>query len=184
MWCSTRWPGEFVDASLRLLVRGGVSSRWARRISAMRRRSPPNYPGTVSGIRPAGGDRRTHAGDVGRVRAVRHQELHRLPVTHVGCARCAPAALVHEPGPRHIGRLSPYPRRWRPAPTAVVITGCRTGRGGVLAATWLHLWVRHLVASRRRRSRGGHGQVARRPKRRPAPRNCQVVACDVAIALR
>ena len=23
MWCSTRWPNEFVDASLRLLVRGG-----------------------------------------------------------------------------------------------------------------------------------------------------------------
>ena len=46
--CGAELAGRgVVDASLRLLPRGGRSSRWARPTSATRRRSPPGHPGVT-----------------------------------------------------------------------------------------------------------------------------------------
>ena len=104
MWCSTRLAGDFVDASLRLLVRGGRFLKWARPISAMRR-SPPIIPVVAYRAFDLSEAGRRMREMLDEVRELFDSEvLHRLPVT-TWDVRCAPAALRFMSQARHIGKV-------------------------------------------------------------------------------
>ena len=60
--------GEFVDASLRLLVRGGRFIEMGKTDIRDAQAIATQYPGVlVSGVRPGGGRPAAHRGDAGRV---------------------------------------------------------------------------------------------------------------------
>lgn len=176
--------GEFVDASLRLLVRGGrflemgkTDIRDAQEIAA-------NYPGVqyrafdLSEAGPA------HMQEMlAEVRELFDtRELHRLPVT-TWDVRCAPAAFRFMSQARHIGKVvltMPSALADRLADGTVVITGATGAVGGVLARHLVGAYgVRHLVLASRRGDRA-EGAAELAADLTEAGAKVQVVACDVA----
>ncbi|VBA55451.1 type I polyketide synthase [Mycobacterium attenuatum] len=176
--------GEFVDASLRLLVRGGrflemgkTDIRDAQAIAA-------NYPGVWY-----------RAFDLSEAGPVRMQEmlcevkelfdtqvLHRLPVT-TWDVRCAPAAFRFMSQARHIGKVvltMPSALADGLADGTVLITGATGMVGAVLARHMVTAYgVRHVVLASRRGDRAaGAGELA--AELAEAGARVQVVACDVA----
>lgn len=150
--------GEFVDASLRLLVRGGrflemgkTDIRDAQEIAA-------NYPGVqyrAFDLSEAGPARMQEM--LAEVRELFDtRELHRLPVT-TWDVRCAPAAFRFMSQARHIGKVvltMPSALADRLADGTVVITGATGAVGGVLARHLVGAYgVRHLVLASRRGDR-------------------------------
>ena len=176
--------GDFVDASLRLLVRGGrflemgkTDIRDAQEIAA-------NYPGVVY-----------RAFDLSEAGPVRMQEmlcevrelfdtqvLHRLPVT-TWDVRCAPAAFRFMSQARHIGKVvltMPSALADGLADGTVLITGATGAVGGVLARHMVSAYgVRHLVLASRRGDRA-EGAAELAAELAEAGAQVQVVACDVA----
>ncbi|MDC9016417.1 type I polyketide synthase [Mycobacterium marinum] len=176
--------GDFVDASLRLLVRGGrflemgkTDIRDADKIAA-------NYPGVWY-----------RAFDLSEAGPVRMQEmlaevrelfdtavLHRLPVT-TWDVRCAPAAFRFMSQARHIGKVvltMPSALADGLADATVLITGATGAVGAVLARHMLDAYgVRHLVLASRRGDRA-EGAAELAAELSEAGANVQVVACDVA----
>ncbi len=176
--------GDFVDASLRLLVRGGrflemgkTDIRDAQEIAA-------NYPGVAY-----------RAFDLSEAGPVRMQEmldevrelfdsevLHRLPVTSWD-VRCAPAALRFMSQARHIGKVvltMPSALADGLAGGTVVITGATGAVGGELARHLVGAYgVRHLVLASRRGDRA-EGAAELAAELADAGAKVAVVACDVA----
>ena len=176
--------GDFVDASLRLLVRGGrflemgkTDIRDAQKIAA-------NYPGV-----------RYRAFDLSEAGPVRMQEilsevrelfdtqvLHRLPVT-TWDVRCAPAAFRFMSQARHIGKViltMPSALADGLAEGTVLITGATGAVGAVLARHMVDGYgVRHLVLASRRGDRA-EGAAELAAELTQAGARVQVVACDVA----
>ncbi|RFD27126.1 polyketide synthase [Mycobacterium uberis] len=172
--------GDFVDASLRLLVRGGrflemgkTDIRDAQEIAA-------NYPGV-----------QYRAFDLSEAGPVRMQEmlcevhelfdtqvLHRLPVT-TWDVRCAPAAFRFMSQARHIGKVV----LTMPSVLAdgtILITGATGAVGGILARHLVSAYgVRNLVLASRRGDRAeGAAELAAELGETGA--KVQVVVCDVA----
>ena len=176
--------GDFVDASLRLLVRGGrflemgkTDIRDAQEIAA-------NYHGVWY-----------RAFDLSESGPVRMQEmlgevrelfdagiLHRLPVT-TWDVRCAPAAFRFMSQARHIGKViltMPSALSEGLADGTVLITGATGAVGGVLARHMVDGYgVRHLVLASRRGDRA-EGAAELAAELTEAGAQVQVVACDVA----
>ncbi len=176
--------GDFVDASLRLLVRGGrflemgkTDIRDAQKIAA-------NYPGV-----------RYRAFDLSEAGPVRMQEilsevrelfdtqvLHRLPVT-TWDVRCAPAAFRFMSQARHIGKViltMPSALADGLAEGTMLITGATGAVGAVLARHMVDAYgVRHLVLASRRGDRA-EGAAELAAELTQAGARVQVVACDVA----
>ncbi|WP_454561461.1 SDR family NAD(P)-dependent oxidoreductase [Mycobacterium haemophilum] len=176
--------GDFVDASLRLLVRGGrflemgkTDIRDAQEIAA-------NYPGVTY-----------RAFDLSEAGPVRMQEmlcevrelfdtqvLHRLPVT-TWDVRCAPEAFRFMSQARHIGKVvltMPSALADGLADGTVLITGATGAVGGVLARHMVSAFrVRHLVLASRRGDRA-EGAAELAAELVEAGAKVQVVACDVA----
>lgn len=176
--------GEFVDASLRLLVRGGrflemgkTDIRDAQEIAA-------NYPGVqyrAFDLSEAGPARMQEM--LAEVRELFDtRELHRLPVT-TWDVRCAPAAFRFMSQARHIGKVvltMPSALADRLADGTVVITGATGAVGGVLARHLVGAYgVRHLVLASRRGDRA-EGAAELAADLTEAGAKVQVVACDVA----
>jgi polyketide synthase 1/15 len=176
--------GEFVDASLRLLVRGGrflemgkTDIRDAQKIAA-------NYPGVSY-----------RAFDLSEAGPARMQEmllelrelfetgvLHRLPVK-TWDVRCAPAAFRFMSQARHIGKVvltMPSALPDALAEGTVVITGATGMIGAVLARHLVSAYgVRHLVLASRRGDRA-EGAASLAAELEQAGTQVQVFACDVA----
>ncbi len=176
--------GDFVDASLRLLVRGGrfiemgkTDIRDAQAIAA-------NYPGVWY-----------RAFDLSEAGPVRMQEilgevkelfdtgvLHRLPVT-TWDVRCATAAFRFVSQARHIGKVvltMPSALADGLAEGTVLITGATGAVGAVLARHMVDAYgVRHLVLASRRGDRA-EGAAELAAELTQAGARVQVVACDVA----
>ncbi len=176
--------GEFVDASLRLLVRGGrflemgkTDIRDAQKIAA-------NYAGVWY-----------RAFDLSEAGPVRMQEmlgelrelfdtgvLHRLPVT-TWDVRCAPTAFRFMSQARHIGKVvltMPSALADGLADGTVLITGATGAVGAVLARHMVDgFGVRHLVLASRRGDRA-EGAAELAAELTEAGAQVQVVACDVA----
>ncbi len=176
--------GEFVDASLRLLVRGGrflemgkTDIRDAQEIAA-------NYSGVqyrAFDLSEAGPARMQEM--LAEVRELFDtRELHRLPVT-TWDVRCAPAAFRFMSQARHIGKVvltMPSALADRLADGTVVITGATGAVGGVLARHLVGAYgVRHLVLASRRGDRA-EGAAELAADLTEAGAKVQVVACDVA----
>ncbi len=176
--------GEFVDASLRLLVRGGrflemgkTDIRDAEEIAA-------EYPGVIY-----------RAFDLSEAGPVRMQEilsevrelfdshvLHRLPVK-TWDVRCAPAAFRFMSQARHIGKVvltMPSALADELAGGTVLITGATGAVGGELARHMVTAYgVRHLVLASRRGDRA-EGATELAAELTEAGATVAVVACDVA----
>jgi len=176
--------GEFVDASLRLLVRGGrflemgkTDIRDAQKIAA-------NYPGVwyrAFDLSEAGPVRMHEM--LGEVKELfDSQILHRLPVT-TWDVRCAPAAFRFMSQARHIGKViltMPSALADGLAGGTMLITGATGAVGAVLARHMVDAYgVRHLVLASRRGDRA-EGAAALAAELTEAGAQVQVVACDVA----
>ncbi|BBX97591.1 type I polyketide synthase [Mycobacterium lacus] len=176
--------GEFVDASLRLLVRGGrflemgkTDIRDAQKIAA-------NYPGVqyrAFDLSEAGPVRMHEM--LGEVRELFDAGvLHRLPVT-TWDVRCAPAAFRFMSQARHIGKVvltMPSALADGLADGTVLITGATGAVGAVLARHMVDAFgVRHLVLASRRGDRA-EGAAELAAELTEAGARVQVVACDVA----
>ncbi|MDR3661748.1 MAG: SDR family NAD(P)-dependent oxidoreductase, partial [Mycobacterium sp.] len=176
--------GDFVDASLRLLVRGGrflemgkTDIRDAQEIAA-------NYPGVAYrafDLSEAGPVRMQEM--LGEVRELFDSDvLHRLPVT-TWDVRCAPAALRFMSQARHIGKVvltMPSALADGLAGGTVVITGATGAVGGELARHVVGAYgVRHLVLASRRGDRA-EGAAELAAELADAGASVAVVACDVA----
>jgi 4-hydroxyphenylalkanoate synthase len=176
--------GEFVDASLRLLVRGGrfiemgkTDIRDAQAIAA-------NYPGVWYRAFDL-----SEAGPV-RMQAMLNevkelfdsQVLRRLPVT-TWDARCAPAAYRFMSQARHIGKVvltMPSALADGLGRGTVLITGATGMVGAVLARHMVSAYgVRHLVLASRRGDRA-EGAAELAAELTDAGAQVRVVACDVA----
>ncbi|MCZ0728867.1 SDR family NAD(P)-dependent oxidoreductase, partial [Mycolicibacterium iranicum] len=176
--------GEFVDASLRLLVGGGrflemgkTDIRDAEEIAA-------RYPGVAY-----------RAFDLSEAGPVRMQEilaevrelfdshvLHRLPVA-TWDVRSAPAAFRFMSQARHIGKVvltMPSALAEELAAGTVLITGATGAVGGELARHMVTSYgVRHLVLASRRGDRA-EGATELAAELTKAGADVAVVACDVA----
>jgi 4-hydroxyphenylalkanoate synthase len=176
--------GDFVDASLRLLVRGGrflemgkTDIRDAQKIAA-------NYPGVSY-----------RAFDLSEAGPARMQEmllelreqfeagvLHRLPV-RTWDVRSVQAAFRFMSQARHIGKVvltMPSALLDSFASGTVVITGATGMVGAVLAHHLVRAYgVRHLVLASRRGNRA-EGAAALAAELEQAGARVQVLACDVA----
>src|SRR5882757_7925893 len=176
--------GDFVDASLRLLVRGGrfleidkTDIRDAQEIAA-------NYPGVAYrafDLSEAGPVRMQEM--LGEVRELFDSDvLRRLPVT-TWDVRCAPAAFRFMSQARHIGKVvltMPSALADGLAGGTVVITGATGAVGGVLARHVVSAYgVRHLVLASRRGDRA-EGAAELAAELAEAGATVAVVACDVA----
>ncbi|WP_119184978.1 type I polyketide synthase [Mycobacterium decipiens] len=176
--------GEFVDASLRLLVRGGrflemgkTDIRDAQKIAA-------NYPGVwyrAFDLSEAGPVRMQEMLDEVR-ELFDTQVLHRLPVT-TWDVRCAPAAFRFMSQARHIGKVvltMPSALADGLADGTVLITGATGMVGAVLARHMVNAYrVRHVVLASRRGDRA-EGAAELAAELMDAGAKVQVVACDVA----
>jgi 4-hydroxyphenylalkanoate synthase len=176
--------GEFVDTSLRLLVRGGrfvemgkTDIRDAQAIAA-------NYPGVWYKAFDT-----SEAGPVrmqAMLREVKElfdtQVLHRLPVT-TWDVRCATAAFRFVSQARHIGKVvltMPSALVDGLAGGTMLITGATGAVGAVLARHMVDAYgVRHLVLASRRGDRA-EGAAELAAELSEAGARVQVVACDVA----
>ncbi len=176
--------GDFVDASLRLLVRGGrfiemgkTDIRDAQAIAA-------NYPGVwyrAFDLSEAGPVRMHEM--LGEVKELFDtQVLHRLPVT-TWDVRCATAAFRFVSQARHIGKViltMPSALADGLAEGTVLITGATGAVGAVLARHMVDAYgVRHLVLGSRRGDRA-EGAAELAAELTQAGARVQVVACDVA----
>ncbi|CAM4397408.1 Beta-ketoacyl-acyl-carrier-protein synthase I [Mycobacterium basiliense] len=176
--------GDFVDASLRLLVRGGrflemgkTDIREAQKIAA-------NYPGVwyrAFDLSEAGPVRMKEMLDEVR-ELFDNQVLRRLPVT-TWDVRCAPAAFRFMSQARHIGKVvltMPSALADGLADGTMLITGATGAVGAVLARHMVNAYgVRHVVlASRRGDQAEGAAELA--AELSEAGANVAVLACDVA----
>ena len=176
--------GDFVDASLRLLVRGGrfiemgkTDIRDAQAIAA-------NYPGVwyrAFDLSEAGPVRMHEM--LGEMKELFDtQVLHRLPVT-TWDVRCATAAFRFVSQARHIGKViltMPSALADGLAEGTVLITGATGAVGAVLARHMVDAYgVRHLVLASRRGDRA-EGAAELAAELTQAGAQVQVVACDVA----
>ncbi|KJX75850.1 type I polyketide synthase [Mycobacterium lepromatosis] len=176
--------GDFVDASLRLLVRGGRFLEMGKTDIRDVQEIAANYPGV-----------QYRAFDLSEAGPVRMQEmlcevrqlfntqvLHQLPVT-TWDVRCAPAAFRFMSQARHIGKVvltMPSALADGLADGTVLITGASGAIGGVLARHMVSAYgVRHLVLASRRGDRA-EGAVELAADLVDAGAKVQVVACDVA----
>ncbi|VAZ82978.1 type I polyketide synthase [Mycobacterium persicum] len=176
--------GEFVDASLRLLVRGGRFLEMGKTDIRDPQKIAANYPGV-----------RYRAFDLSEAGPVRMQAmlrevkelfdtevLHRLPVTSWD-VRCAPAAFRFMSQARHIGKVVlTMPSALADGLTdgTVLITGATGMVGAVLARHVVRAYgVRHVVLASRRGDRA-EGAAELAAELADAGARVQVVACDVA----
>ena len=95
--------GEFVDASLRLLVRGGRFIEMGKTDIRDAQVIADQYPGgALSGIRLDRGRPAAHEGDAERVEgAVRRPSVGPVAGDHLGCALRGGGLPIHQPGPPH-----------------------------------------------------------------------------------
>ncbi|MGV7941672.1 type I polyketide synthase [Mycobacterium kansasii] len=176
--------GEFVDASLRLLVRGGRFLEMGKTDIRDPQKIAANYPGV-----------RYRAFDLSEAGPVRMQAmlrevkelfdtevLHRLPVTSWD-VRCAPAAFRFMSQARHIGKVvltMPSALAGGLTDGTVLITGATGMVGAVLARHVVRAYgVRHVVLASRRGDRA-EGAAELAAELADAGARVQVVACDVA----
>jgi polyketide synthase 1/15 len=176
--------GDFVDTSLRLLVRGGrfielgkTDIRDAQAIAA-------NYPGVwyrAFDLSEAGPVRMQEM--LGEVKELFDtQVLDRLPVTTWN-VRCAAAAFRFVSQARHIGKVvltMPSALADGLAEGTVLITGATGMVGAVLARHVVNAYgVRHVVLASRRGDRA-EGAAELAAELAQAGAQVQVLACDVA----
>ncbi|MBO0879394.1 MAG: SDR family NAD(P)-dependent oxidoreductase, partial [Mycobacterium sp.] len=172
--------GEFVDASLRLLVSGGRFIEMGKTDI----RDPQMIAQAHSGVRYRAFDV-TEAGPARieqmlaeLMRLFDADVLHRLPVT-TWDVRCAPQAFRHISQARHIGKVV-LTMAGGLAAGSVLITGGTGMAGAVLARHVVNRYgVRHVVLASRSgdRAEGAAELVA---ELSAAGAQVQVVACDVA----
>lgn len=176
--------GEFVDASLRLLVRGGRFLEMGKTDIRDAQKIGSNYPGVwyrAFDLSEAGPVRMQAM--LGEVRELFEANvLHRLPVT-TWDVRCAPAAFRFMSQARHIGKVvltMPSALPDSLADGTVLITGATGMVGGVLARHLVSAYgVRHLVLASRRGDRA-EGAAELAAELAAAGARVQVAACDVA----
>jgi NADPH:quinone reductase-like Zn-dependent oxidoreductase/acyl carrier protein len=176
--------GEFVDASLRLLVRGGrfiemgkTDIRDAQAIAAQ-------YPGVwyrAFDLSEAG-PQRMEAMLCESRELFDAQVLHRLPVT-TWDVRCAAQAYRFISQARHIGKVvltMPSALADGLADGTVLITGATGMVGAVLARHMVNAYgVRHVVLASRRGDRA-EGAAALAAELTQAGAQVQLLTCDVA----
>ncbi|KAA1250532.1 SDR family NAD(P)-dependent oxidoreductase [Mycobacterium simiae] len=176
--------GEFVDASLRLLVRGGRFLEMGKTDIRDAQKIASNYPGVwyrAFDLSEAGPVRMQAM--LGEVRELFDANvLQRLPVT-TWDVRCAPAAFRFMSQARHIGKVvltMPSALPDSLADGTVLITGATGMVGGVLARHLVSAFrVRHLVLASRRGDRA-EGAAELAAELAEAGARVQVAACDVA----
>jgi 4-hydroxyphenylalkanoate synthase len=176
--------GEFVDASLRLLIRGGCFIEMGKTDIRDPQAIATQYPGVryrAFDLSEAGPQRIEAM--LGELRALFDtQVLHRLPVT-TWDVRCATQAYRFISQARHIGKVVLTMPSALPddlAEGTVLITGATGMVGAVLARHMVSAYrLRHIVLASRRGDRAeGAAELAAELARAGA--QVQVLACDVA----
>jgi 4-hydroxyphenylalkanoate synthase len=176
--------GEFVDASLRLLPRGGRFLEMGKTDIREAQAIAIQYPGVsyrAFDLAEAG-PQRTKAMLGELTELFDSQVLHRLPVT-TWDVRCATQAYRFVSQARHIGKVvltMPSALADGLAEGTLLITGATGMVGAVLARHLVGAYgVRHVVLASRRgeRAKGAAGLAAELAR---AGAQVQVLACDVA----
>ncbi|ORB62309.1 type I polyketide synthase [Mycobacterium shinjukuense] len=172
--------GEFIDASLRLLPRGGRFVEMGKTDIRDPRTIAQAHPGVVYRAFDLmeAGPRRIEQMLTDLVTLFNAAALQRLPVKSWD-VRCAPEAYRHLSHARHVGKVVlTMPDAW--AAGTVLITGGTGMAGSTLARHLVRRYgVRHLVLASRsgQRAEGMAGLVAELTE---TGARVQVVACDVA----
>ena len=176
--------GEFVDASLRLLPRGGRFIEMGKTDIRDAQAIAIQYPGVSYRAFDLGeaGPQRIKA-MLGELKELfDSQVLHRLPVT-TWDVRCAAQAYRYVSQARHVGKVvltMPSALADGLAEGTVLITGATGMVGAVLARHLVGAYgARHVVLASRRgeRAKGAAGLAAELAR---AGAQVQVLACDVA----
>jgi 4-hydroxyphenylalkanoate synthase len=176
--------GEFVDASLRLLARGGRFIEMGKTDIRDAQAIATRYPGVwyrAFDLAEAGPQRIEAM--LGQLRELFDtQVLHRLPVT-TWDVRCAAAAYRFISQARHIGKVvltMPSTLAEGLAEGTLLITGATGMVGAVLARHLVSAYgVRHVVLASRRGDRA-EGAAELAAELAQAGASVQVLACDVA----
>ena len=176
--------GEFVDASLRLLVRGGRFIEMGKTDIRDAQAIATHYPGVwyrAFDLSEAGPQRM--AAMLCELRELFDTRvLHRLPVT-TWDVRCAAQAYRFISQARHIGKVVLTMPSALPdglADGTVLITGATGMVGAVLARHMVNAYgVRHVVLASRRGDRA-EGAAALADELTRAGAQVQLLACDVA----
>jgi polyketide synthase 1/15 len=176
--------GEFVDASLRLLVRGGRFIEMGKTDIRDAQLIASQYPGVwyrAFDLSEAG-PQRMAAMLRESTELFDNQVLHRLPVT-TWDVRCAAQAYRFMSQARHIGKVvltMPSALADDLAGGTVLITGATGMVGGVLARHLVGAYgVRHVVLASRRGDRA-EGAAALAAELTRAGAQVQLLSCDVA----
>ncbi|MEU4626378.1 type I polyketide synthase [Actinoplanes sp. NPDC023801] len=176
--------GEFTDASLRLLPRGGAFVEMGKsdiRDAAAIAAAHPGVGYHAFDLIDAGPERIRDI--LGRLLELFGEGTLRLPPVHAWDVRRAPEAFRHVSQARHIGKVVlTVPRPLDPDGTVLVTGG--TGRLGALVARHLiaEHGVRHLLLAARRGAEGPGAELAAELTAAVAGRGgtVEVVACDVS----
>jgi polyketide synthase 1/15 len=176
--------GEFVDASLRLLIRGGRFIEMGKTDIRDAQAIATQYPGVAYrafDLSEAGPQRL--AAMLGELRRLFDMHvLHRLPVT-AWDVRCAPQAYRFMSQARHVGKVvltMPSALSDELGEGTVLITGATGMVGAVLARHVVGAYgVRHVVLASRRGDRAP-GAAALAAELTAAGAQVQVLSCDVA----
>jgi 4-hydroxyphenylalkanoate synthase len=176
--------GDFVDASLRLLVRGGRFIEMGKTDIRDAQSIATEYPGVsyrAFDLSEAG-PQRMEAMLCESRKLFDSQVLHRLPVT-TWDVRCAAQAYRFMSQARHIGKVvltMPSALADDLAEGTVLITGATGMVGAVLARHMVRAYgVRHIVLASRRGDRA-EGAAALAAELTGAGAQVQLLTCDVA----